>query len=152
MLSMRIKRLIRLILLLFISLFLFGFAAAFLPTPRDSGEYKSTLEKIEQIRKSDTYLTREQVDDIFPLAPVELADSKPEFADILRVLAWRPWLALIASLTVFSILRPRPYEATLASSILGIYLLLVSQIHAALFLVGALVLYISVFLFMREKK
>lgn len=133
-----------------VALVISSFLASFASVPVDIDRYQERMSRYEELHASGTAVTPEEVDALFP----EQQLVHTTFGSFLmRSLAWRPWVSIVAALIAFCAFRSRFRDVIVATPVVSGVLLLIGQTHAAMFFAaGAAAYLLGLFLVDRATK
>lgn len=100
---MRLITTIKFLLFQTFALILVGVVAGFFPVPVDQASYEATMKEIGGLRGGHQYIIADEVEKLDFLQ--DKASQKPQLYDVVKSVAWRPWIAIISTFLVMCMWR-----------------------------------------------
>jgi hypothetical protein len=145
---MRLISAAKLLVLLALSLILFGVLAGFFPVPVNQASYRANIEEVDSLRASQGYVV---VNESGKSTPSEPASAKPQFGDVIRSIEWRPWVAIISTLFVLCIWRKVNLETIVSTIVFSALLLIPGLQMAAAYSLVAVAIYAASWTVLKRK-
>lgn len=111
------------------ALILVGVAAGFFPVPVDQASYEATMQEIDSARGGHQYIIADETERLAFLQ--DKTSQKPQLYDVIKSIAWRPWIAIISTFLVMCIWRRIDATVLIATGVFSLALLIAGLQYTA---------------------